>query len=282
MLGLILEGGANRTYYTIGVLDAFLDYGVEVDMMVGVSAGIANGLSYISKQRGRSLEIGLKYIPDKRYMGFKYFFKKGNGSYYNRDFIFNDIPNKFLPFDYEEYDKFNGSVYAVVANLESGKPEYIEIESTDISWTAVQASCALPFMFRPIKIDNKKYFDGGCTDPLPVKFAFDKGCDKVIAITTRELSYKKESESDVNLSAFMYRKQKAFADALRVRSEVYNESREYMFKKEKEGKAFVFAPKNTDGWKRTEKSPEKLKMMYDEGYSDGLKRMDELKNFIHC
>ena len=93
MLGLVVEGGANRTYYCVGVLDAFIDYGIKVDFMVGVSAGIANAASYISGQKRRSLELGLKYIPDKRYMGLRYMFKKDNRSYYNRDFIFNQIPN---------------------------------------------------------------------------------------------------------------------------------------------------------------------------------------------
>ena len=74
MLGLVVEGGANRTYYSIGVLDAFLDGGIHPDVFVGVSAGIANGVSFISGQKGRSLELGLKYISDKRYMGAKYFY----------------------------------------------------------------------------------------------------------------------------------------------------------------------------------------------------------------
>ena len=73
MTTLVLEGGANRTYYTIGILDAFLENGIETDALVGVSAGIANGISYISKQKGRSLQIGMEYVSDKRYMGFKYY-----------------------------------------------------------------------------------------------------------------------------------------------------------------------------------------------------------------
>ncbi len=280
MLGLVVEGGANRTYYSIGVLDAFLDNGIEVDFLVGVSAGIANAASYISKQKGRSLEIGLKFVPDKRYMGIKHFFKKGNGSYYNRDFVFNSIPNKLLPFDYDAFDGFKGEVYAVVTNLDTGKPEYVKVTSNDREWKVVQASCALPIMFKPISIDGKKYFDGGCTDALPVRFAYDKGCDKVITILTREKSYKKESETDVNISAFLYRKNKEFASSMKNRSNTYNESRSFIYQKQKEGSAFIFAPKSTKGWKRTEKSLDALQKMYDEGYNDALSRMDELKDFI--
>ena len=131
MLGLVLEGGANRTYYTVGVLDALLENDIKADFVVGVSAGIANGASYVSAQKGRCLELGLRFVPDKRYMGIRYFFKKGNGSYFNRDFLFTQIPNVLLPFDYDTFKKWNGNVYATVTNLETGKSEYISLDGSD-------------------------------------------------------------------------------------------------------------------------------------------------------
>ena len=55
---LVLEGGALRTIYSSGVCDAFLDGGLPLpDYTLGVSAGIAYGVSYLSKQFGRNLEI---------------------------------------------------------------------------------------------------------------------------------------------------------------------------------------------------------------------------------
>ena len=42
----------------------------------------------------------------------------------------------------------------------------------------------------------------------------------------------------------------------------------------------MFSPKDTTTWKRTEKNFENLKKMYDEGYSDAVNRMDELKAFL--
>lgn len=281
MLGLVLEGGANRTYYSIGVLDAFMDYKISVDFMIGVSAGIANGVSYISGQKGRGLTLGMEYIPDKRYMGMKYFFKKNNRSLYNLDFVFNEVPNKYLPFDYDAFNRFKGKCMAVVTNLETGMPEYKEVSSNDRSWNLIQASCALPFMFKPVEIDGIKYFDGGCSDPLPVKYAFDAGCDKLIAIVTRELSYEKESEKDVVLSSFVYRKYKGFAESLKNRSNVYNESKRFLLEMQNEGKAFVFAPENTKKWSRTERDPKKLKEMYDEGYNAVENKLKELCLFLN-
>ena len=51
---LVLEGGALRTIYSSGVCDAFLDGGLPLpDYTLGVSAGIAYGVSYLSRQSRR-------------------------------------------------------------------------------------------------------------------------------------------------------------------------------------------------------------------------------------
>jgi len=246
-----------------------------------VSAGIANGISYISRQRGRGLDIGMKYIPDKKYMGMKYFFKKNNRSLYNIDFVFKELPEKLLPFDYDTFAKFTGDVYAVVTNLHTGKPEYIKVDDYNKSWKVILASCALPIMFQPVEIEGKYYMDGGCSNPLPVKFAFESGCDKVITILTREREYFKESSNEEKVSSFLFRKNKSFSHVLKMRGQIYNNSKKFIFDKEKNGDAFVFAPSDARKWKRCEKNTSLLKKMYDEGYNDALNRMDELKKFIN-
>ncbi len=281
MLGLVLEGGANRTYYTVGVLDAFIENGIKADFIVGVSAGIANGVSFVSGQFGRNLKLGMDYITDKRYMGVKYFFLKNNRSYYNIDFIFKEIPSVHVPFDYEAFASYDGDVYAVVTNVSNGTSEYLKVDDYAVSWKTILASCALPLMFKPVEIDGKLYMDGGCSDPLPVKFAYDNGCDKVITILTRERAYSKQSGAESRVSSFLFSKNREFAEVLKNRNTIYNNSKKYIFDKEKEGNAFVLSPRDTKGWKRTERNPKMLKLMYDEGYSDAIQRMDELKNFIN-
>ena len=75
--GLVLEGGGLRGMYTAGVLDAFLERGIYFNYGVGVSAGAAYGISYVSKQKGRNLEICEKYIKDKRYVSKRNLIKEG-------------------------------------------------------------------------------------------------------------------------------------------------------------------------------------------------------------
>ena len=54
-LGLTLEGGASRTYFSNGVMDALLKENIRADYVIGASAGIANATSYVSGQFGRNL-----------------------------------------------------------------------------------------------------------------------------------------------------------------------------------------------------------------------------------
>ena len=66
-IGLVLEGGGMRGVYTAGVLDAFLDAGLEFDGTLGVSAGSCHAASFLSKQRGRAYRVNVSYLNDWRY-----------------------------------------------------------------------------------------------------------------------------------------------------------------------------------------------------------------------
>ena len=55
--GIVLEGGALRAIFSSGVCDALLEQDVMPDYLVGVSAGIAYGVSYLSRQPRRNLKV---------------------------------------------------------------------------------------------------------------------------------------------------------------------------------------------------------------------------------
>lgn len=46
---LVLEGGGFRGLFTAGVLDVFLENNIEIDEIIGVSAGALFGVNYFSK-----------------------------------------------------------------------------------------------------------------------------------------------------------------------------------------------------------------------------------------
>jgi len=84
---MCLEGGSLRGLFTAGVLDALLDNEVYIEYVNGVSAGSMNGMNYISRQRGRSKRINLKYLHDKRYISYKNMFK--SRQIFNFNFLFD-------------------------------------------------------------------------------------------------------------------------------------------------------------------------------------------------
>ena len=126
--GLVLEGGALRTIFSSGVCDALLDKGLPLpDYTVGVSAGIAYGVSYLSRQSRRNLKLVTTYANDRRYMGWRNMADRRNRSYFGLKFAYETIPNQLLPFDYETFEAYPGTVEAVVTNLTTGRCESFEI-----------------------------------------------------------------------------------------------------------------------------------------------------------
>ena len=91
-IGVVLEGGGMRGIYTVGVLDAFEKNNFMPDYLIGVSAGASNGVSFISRQKGRSLRINTNYINDRRYLSLYNLLTQG--SLFGMNFIYNEVPNK--------------------------------------------------------------------------------------------------------------------------------------------------------------------------------------------
>ncbi len=279
-LGLVLEGGASRTLFSCGVMDALLEEKIYADYVIGVSAGIAYGVSYASMQIGRNLQVS-RYMSDKRYMGFRHLFNPKNRSYYNMSFVFEEIPNNLVHFDYAAFAAYPGRVVAVVTNLETGKPEYIDVPRNKEFYKLIEASCALPIMFQPIEIDGATYMDGGISDSIPYRRALAEGCDKLITILTREKSYVKTDEQGAVWARKLYKNNPEFLKAIENRPNQYNGSRSSLFEYCEKNGAIVIMPENTDGFKRTESDFDKLKALYDDGYNMAKQMMPQIIEYLN-
>lgn len=279
-LGMVCEGGANRTVFSCGVMDVLLEEELMPDYFIGVSAGIAFGVSYLSGQKGRNLELMEKYMADKRYMGVRHLFNRREKAYYNTKFVFEQVPNELLPFDYEAFARYPGEVEAAVTNIHTGKAEYLAVpRGRDMRDTLV-ASCSLPVLFQPVKVGRHYYLDGGIADSIPYEHAFEKGCDKLIVVLTRERGYVKTTEKAVRLTDHLYKKYPRIVEELDLRAEHYNASMEKLMELEQEGKVFVIAPETTFGVGRTETDTVKLRRLYDEGFRIAEEQMEALRQYL--
>ena len=73
--GLVLEGGGMRAIFTVGVLDYFMDHDIWFPYTIGVSAGASNGISYASRQRGRSRFSNIDLLKKYNYIGLRHFLR---------------------------------------------------------------------------------------------------------------------------------------------------------------------------------------------------------------
>ena len=278
--GLVLEGGALRTIFSSGVCDAFLDLDLPMpDYTIGVSAGLAYGVSYLSRQSRRNLKLVTTYANDPRYMSLRNLANPRNRSYFGLKFAYETIPQRLLPFDYDTFDAYPGTVEVVVTNLETGNAEYLPLPRRDCPNLLLEASCAIPFMFPAIEVNGQFYYDGGCSDPIPWKRAFDAGCDRVVVVLTRERNYRKGPDKTFRALEASLRKYPAFLDTMRNRAEQYNACRDELFSLEKEGKVIVIAPEDTLGCSRTEKDTEILRALWQTGYFSGRRYSDQVRAF---
>lgn len=279
--GLVLEGGALRTIFSSGVCDAMLEGGVMADYVIGVSAGIAYGVSYISRQPRRNLEILTRFANDRRYMGMHNLADKNNQSYFGLEFAYQTIPNELIPFDYDAFEAYPGLAEAVVTNLNTGKAEYMEVPRRDKDNILLQATCALPLMFPIFHIEGQPYLDGGAADSIPFQRAFDQGCDQVMVVLTKPRDYVRKPEKLMPLVRRRYKDYPNFCRAMEQRAQQYNQCREELFQLERQGKALVVAPETTMGVSRIERDTKKLQLLWAHGYQMAVDRMEEIQDFFN-
>ena len=277
--GLILEGGGMRGVYTAGVLECFLENGLFPDYVIGVSAGACNAASYISRQPGRNRQVTIGYIKHPDYISVKNLFLKRE--LFGMNLIFNEIPNKLVPFDFNRFNQATEEFVIGTTDCLTGEPVYFNksISSKDIL-TIIRASSSLPFMSRAIEYEGHLLMDGSISDPIPIRKALTDQVEKPIIVLTKEKGYRKSKSSFSKLTSSFYKDFKGLGNALEHRYQLYNETLDFIEKLEEEKKAVVIRPSQTFNIGRIERNPEKLTLLYNQGYKDAMAYLNEISEWL--
>lgn len=276
--GLVLEGGGLKGVYTAGVLDFFLDKGIEFSSCYGVSAGACCLCSFLSKQRGRAYHVNVDYLDDKNYCSFYSLITTGD--LFGVDMCYHRIPDELYPYDYDTYDKYQGTFYSVVTNIETGCPEYIPIKDMKADVDAVRASASLPLVSRNVKWQDKLYLDGGISDAIPLKKAMQDGNTKNVVVMTKEIGYRRQPSGAVSLVKLRYKKYPKVYELMKNRHNAYNETLDFIEDEVRKGTTFLIRPKVKSDVGRIEKDRNKLKALYEEGYAEASECYEELIKFL--
>lgn len=141
-ISLILEGGGMRCVYTAGLLDCFLENGIEIRHCYGVSAGAICGMNYIAQQKERTLRTVVDYIHDKEYCSIRSLLKTGN--LFGADMLYNRIPNQLDPFDYDTFAASDKLLTVVCSDVASGAATYHTLRDMQTEIAYLQASWQRP------------------------------------------------------------------------------------------------------------------------------------------
>ncbi len=277
--GLVLEGGAMRGIYTAGVLDSFLDHDVQVDGILGVSAGACFGCNLFSRQRGRALRYNQRFMGDPRNVSLRSMITTGN--IVNKEFAYHVIPTQYDVFDEAAFERHGGEYWVVVTNVETGEAEYMQMHHLLADIEMMRASASMPFCSRMVEIGGKKYLDGGVADSIPVRHALTMGFDRVIVVLTQPASYRKGPMNKALIRAY-YRKYPNLCRTLMERHERYNAQAEEVRRLEEEGRVFVIRPKAPLNIRRLEKNPAELARVHGIGLRDAEESMTALKAYLEA
>ena len=274
-IGLVLEGGGMRGAYTAGVLDCFIDNGIVVDKVYGVSAGAINAASYISKQKGRNIVFWRDHLSNKKTGNFKNLFKTG---FYFKN-AHNDEDSCVEKLDVNTFNESSIEFEAVVTNVKTGEAEYMLVDDAKRVDDIVIASGSLPMFSRFIEIDGNHYLDGGLADSIPTKRAIEDGMDKVIVVLTQHKGYVKNPSKSYKIAKFKYRRYPKLVETIKNRHIMYNNQLKYTYSLNDE-KSLIIQPKKPVEISRLEKDKEKINELYHDGYNDAQERINEIKEFI--
>jgi len=171
-IALVLGAGASRGFAHIGVLKVLESNNIPIHMIVGTSAGSFVGSLYaygfnafqIQKmalliEKGDLVDL---IIPDNGFI-------KGDKI---EEYVNNTLKNTPI-------EKLKIPFYAVATSIPNGQEVVFGQGNTGM---AVRASCSIPGIFRPKRIADKMYIDGGVVSPLAVDAARRYGADIVIAV----------------------------------------------------------------------------------------------------
>lgn len=277
---LVLEGGAFRGVYTSGVVDELLLNGYLFQTTVGVSAGALNGYNYAAGQCGRAARLFLGYRHDPKLVGLRPLFTdKGVISFSH---LFNGY-EKVYPFNKEEFYKNDHRFLAVVTSLTTGKAEFMEKGIDKDMKQAIRASASMPYISKPVMIDDKPYLDGGIAMKMAYPWALENGFRKIIMVRTNAKSYVRNVnlEKDMKQAQRVYgKKYPEFAKTLGTSNARYNTQSEELKKLEEEGRVFVIYPSTPVTVSRLESDMEKLGALYEQGRNDMKKALPLLKAYL--
>lgn len=279
--GLIVEGGGMKCAYSAGVLDVFIENGMDFDYVSGVSAGSACAASFLAGQRERNRRFYSIHSMSKKYAGVENLMK--TGSFFGLDYIYSTLTNSdgADPLDFPALMANPAEFEVVATDAVTGHAVYFD--KSDMSqdhYEAIKASCALPVMSNPQVVNGREYFDGGVSDSIPIQRAYEKGVRKAVVIFSKPEGYLMQPQKHRPIYSVALHRYPAIVYRLNHRHEFYNRQITKVRKLRDEGKVLTFSPSSKIKVGTYKVDQDVMEALYANGRRDAEARVSELKVFL--
>ena len=188
-LGFVLSGGGARGFAHLGAIKALREIGLTPDCISGTSAGAFAG-SLIAD--GYSPEEVISFFDNRVFKEFAKLMLPRSG-------IFSSVPFYHFLHKYlraKSFGELKIPLSVTATNLEKGKSVHF---NEGLIIPPVVASCSVPVVFKPVKINNDHYVDGGVFKNFPVT-PIRKQCRFVIGINVSPLLRRPYKENIWNIA----------------------------------------------------------------------------------
>ena len=280
-VALVLQGGGARGAFTAGVLDVFMENHIVFPYVIGTSAGALNGVNYLSGDIGRSKRVTTEVMLDPKFCSIRN--RIFRGSAFNFAYLFHELPKTTLPFNAAAYNDSPIRFICVSTGYEDGDVAYFEKGVCPEFYKALFSSASLPLISRPVRVEGKRYFDGGVVAPVPYRKPLDDGYKKLVMIMTRPAGYRRKRKGNklvAFISWLLYHRHRQFYVSYKNQNDFYDENYIAAERLEREGKAFVIYPPEGIHVGRLEKNRESLEALYQAGRQAGEAKLADMLKFV--
>ena len=263
----MLEGGGMRGAYTSGVLEAFDEAGLRFTRIVAVSAGACAGASFVAGQSWRNRRVYLEHLSGRQLVRFHRLLTGGNVM--DIDYLTDEVTLRLCPLDLDAIRSSDTELLIGVTDWLTGDTRFLSSRRDDLL-TAFRATCALPFFYRGrVVYEDRRYVDGGVSDPVPVEEALRRGARDVTVVLTSPIESRARAGGRVPGLERVFSSSPAIRRALRERHERYGRAAATLGAPPEDVALRVVRPSRPLPVGRTTTDRALLEQACDLGYRDG-------------
>jgi NTE family protein len=181
----VFAGGGSYGAVQVGMLRALCAHNIRPDLVAGSSVGAINGAFYAGMPSTSGIErLEALWRGLRRQDVFPIALSDLFGALLNSNHLFEPSGLRRLLVENLPYSQLQDSaipVHVMATDLLTGSSVRL---SAGPAVSAVLASCAIPAIYPPVRIDNRKLIDGAIACNTPIRAAIELGATRLIILPT--------------------------------------------------------------------------------------------------